>query len=183
MSFDWGDLGGYKANGRIPDQYPANTRTFFSPEDNVHGVLKSLLESATQSVVVNMYGYDDDELDALILQHAANPRIYVQMSLDKSQAGGVHEKKLLQGVLGTPGTNVAIGTSTKHAISHLKVLIVDGLYTVSGSTNWSISGEGSQDNQLTIQNDPVIAAEFRAILDRNHAAMLSQMNAAAGSPA
>ncbi len=174
-AFDWETLGQYKAAGRLPDQYPANTRTFFSPEDSIPALLTSLLSSARQSVVLNMYGYDDDALDALIIAHAQDPKMYVQMSLDKSQAGGVHERKLLSGVLSTPGTNVAVGTSTKHAISHLKVLIVDGLYTVSGSTNWSLSGETAQDNQLTLQNDAIIAAEYRAILDRNHVAMLAQM--------
>ncbi len=178
-AFDWNQLGQYKAIGKIPDQYPANTRTFFSPEDNIPALLTSLLSSARQSVVLNMYGYDSDELDSIILAHARDPRMYVQMSLDKSQAGGVHERKILVGVLGTPGTNVAIGTSTKHAISHLKVCIVDGLYVMSGSTNWSLSGESAQDNQLTLQNDPIIAAEYRAILDRNHAAMLAQMHGTA----
>lgn len=67
---------------------------------------------------------------------------------------------------------------TAHAISHLKVAIVDALYIVSGSTNWGNSGEQKQDNQLTVTNDRVIAAEYRAILDRNHAAMLQQMEEA-----
>lgn len=174
--FDWDNLGCFKALGSLPPQYPSNTRTLFSPEDNVHGLLKSLLGTGVrQSIVLNMYGYDDPELDELILGHAANPKIYVQMSLDSTQAAGVAEKKLVADLEGCPATNVAIGQSTKHAISHLKVLIVDGLYVVSGSTNWSLSGEGAQDNQLTIQNDPVIASEYRAILDRNHAAMLAQM--------
>ena len=182
IPFDWDALGPYKALTRFPDQYPHHTRTFFSPEDNVHGLLVSLLKAARSSIVLNMYGYDDDEIDALIVAHALAPRMYVQMSLDKSQAGGVHERKLLANVEGTPGTNVAIGNSTGHAISHLKVLIVDSLYVVSGSTNWSLSGEQKQDNQLTLQNDPIIAAEYRTILDRNHAAMLKQMAANAGAP-
>jgi phosphatidylserine/phosphatidylglycerophosphate/cardiolipin synthase-like enzyme len=65
------------------------------------------------------------------------------------------------------------------AISHLKVLIVDGVYTVTGSTNWSISGETEQDNQLTLSRNAVIAAETRAVLDLNHDFMLKQMAAAA----
>lgn len=63
------------------------------------------------------------------------------MSLDKSQAGGVHEKDLLAKWSNDQfGNSIAIGTSeVHHAISHLKVLIVDGVYSVTGSTNWSIS--------------------------------------------
>jgi len=62
-----------------------------------------------------------------------------------------------------------------NAISHLKIVIVDGVYTVKGSTNWSLSGEQQQDNELTLSRNAVIAAETRAILDLNHDFMLKQM--------
>jgi hypothetical protein len=73
-----------------------------------------------------MYGYDDDELDELIRGKLDSKHVYVQMSLDKSQAGGVHEKVLLKNWSNTAfGNSIAIGTSeVHHAISHLKVLIV-----------------------------------------------------------
>jgi hypothetical protein len=46
---------------------------------------------------------------------------------------------------------------------------------VKGSTNWSLSGEQQQDNELTLSRSAVIAAETRAILDLNHDFMLKQM--------
>jgi hypothetical protein len=52
---------------------------------------------------------------------------------------------------------------------------VDGVYTVKGSTNRSLSGEEKQDNELTLSRNAVIAAETRAILDLNHDFMLKQM--------
>jgi hypothetical protein len=52
---------------------------------------------------------------------------------------------------------------------------VDGVYTVKGSTNWSLSGEQQQDNELSLSRNAVIAAETRAILDLNHDFMLKQM--------
>jgi phosphatidylserine/phosphatidylglycerophosphate/cardiolipin synthase-like enzyme len=55
------------------------------------------------------------------------------------------------------------------------VLIVDGEYTVTGSTNWSISGEEKQDNQLTVLRSAIVSAGYRAILDINHTEMLKQM--------
>ena len=74
------------------------------------------------------------------------------------------------------GNSIAIGTSSVHnAISHLKIVIVDGVYTVKGSTNWSLSGEQQQDNELSLNRNAVIAAETRAILDLNHDFMLKQM--------
>jgi phosphatidylserine/phosphatidylglycerophosphate/cardiolipin synthase-like enzyme len=176
-AFNWDDLAQYKAEKRFLDGYPADRRTFFSPRDEVHRLLLSLITSAQHSLVLNMYGYDDKELDQAIRRKLDSDHVFVQMSLDKSQAGGKTEKKVLAAWSNTDfGNSIAIGTSSvKHAISHLKVLIVDGVYTVTGSTNWSISGESAQDNQLTIDRNAVVASEMRAELDLNHDWMLKQM--------
>jgi len=74
------------------------------------------------------------------------------MSLDRRQAGGVHEKKIPGPVANDAfATASPSGTSSVHnAISHLKIVIVDGVYTVKGSTNWSLSGEQQQDNELSL---------------------------------
>ncbi len=175
--FVWDDLAQYKAEGRFLDGYPPDQRSFFSPRDKLHPMLASLLAGAQHSLVLNMYGYDDPELDELIRGKLDTNHVYVQMSLDKSQAGGVHEKELLAKWSNDGfGNSIAIGTSeVHHAISHLKVLIVDGVYTLTGSTNWSISGESEQDNQLTLSRNAVVASELRAVLDLNHDWMLKQM--------
>ena len=177
VPFAWGDLARYKAEGRFLDGYPDDQRTFFAPRDDVHGLLVALLGSAQHSIVVNMFGYDDDELNKIIQGKLADERVYVQMSLDRSQASGAHEKQILAGWANDAfGNSIAIGTSSVHnAISHLKIVIVDGVYTVKGSTNWPLSGEQQQDNELTLSRNAVVAAETRAILDLNHDFMLKQM--------
>jgi hypothetical protein len=156
--------------------YPESARTFYSPVDQVHDALKELVSSATKSVVVSMYGYDDDELDAVIREKLESDRIFVQMSLDKSQSAGAHEKEILRkwnndGI----GNSIAIGHSEHDAIMHLKMIIIDGLDVVTGSTNWSKSGEFDQDNQLTVLRDALVAAEARTRLDIIHDDMLQQM--------
>src|SRR2546421_3220416 len=176
VPFDWNELQQFKAEKRFLDGYPPDTRTFFSPRDDVHGVLTSLIASAQHAIVINMYGYDDDDIDDIIRAKLTSEHVYVQMSLDKSQAGGVHERELLaQWDNEQFGNSIAVGSSSKSAISHLKICIVDGVYTVKGSTNWSLSGEQKQDNELTLSRSAVIAAETRALLDLNHDWMLKQM--------
>jgi phosphatidylserine/phosphatidylglycerophosphate/cardiolipin synthase-like enzyme len=181
-TFNWDNLAQYKAEGRFLDGYPDDQRTFFAPRDNVHGLLVAVIGSAQHSIVVNMFGYDDDELNKIIQSKLANENVYVQMSLDRSQSTGAHEKQILATWANNAfGNSIAIGTSSVHnAISHLKIVIVDGVYTVKGSTNWSLSGEQQQDNELTLSRNAVIAAETRAVLDLNHDFMLKQM---AGSAA
>jgi phosphatidylserine/phosphatidylglycerophosphate/cardiolipin synthase-like enzyme len=175
--FVWDSLATYKAEGRFLDGYPDDQRTFFAPRDNIHGLLAALLGSAQHSIVVNMFGYDDDELNKIIQSKLADENVYVQMSLDRSQASGAHEKQILASWNNNAfGNSIAIGTSSVHnAISHLKIVIVDGVYTVKGSTNWSLSGEQQQDNELSLSRNAVVAAETRAILDLNHDFMLKQM--------
>jgi phosphatidylserine/phosphatidylglycerophosphate/cardiolipin synthase-like enzyme len=151
-------------------------RSFYSPIDDVHAVLKAVISSAQHSIVVSMFGYDDDDLAALLDSALKNPAMFVQITLDSSQAGGVHEKELLTKYAAEmTGNSVAIGRSEKGAIVHRKMVIVDGLWWVGGSTNWSDDGETKQDNELTVIRDAVHCARARTVLDIAHDHILSVM--------
>ncbi len=146
----------------------------------MHGALKALLTSANKSLVVAMYGYDDPELNSVIQSKLRDEKIYVQMSFDSSQAGGKVERDLLAPWLNDKtGNSIAIGHSEKSAIMHLKMVIIDGVDALTGSTNWSASGESEQDNQLTVIRNPLVCAEARSRIDIIHDAMLKQMGRAA----
>lgn len=173
------DLDQFKAKGvSVDPSYPVGVRTFYSPEDQVHEALKAVIGSAKFSVIVAMFGFDDDELAEMLDAFLLDPTMHVQITLDKSQAGGVHERAILDKYKNElRGNSVAIGTSEKSAIMHRKMVIVDGLWRISGSTNWSTSGESLQDNELTIINSATVCAEARPILDIEHDHALSQMAA------
>jgi hypothetical protein len=139
---------------------------------------------------LNMFGYDDDQLNGDILTLMRNPNVAVQATLDKSQAGGVHERAILAlDLKDDPDfyNSFVVTTSATDQISHTKggVLIGQGLGW-EGSTNWSSSGEGTgisvnpkvkpapgykaQNNTLMVSANPVFLARFGARLDTEHSA-------------
>jgi phosphatidylserine/phosphatidylglycerophosphate/cardiolipin synthase-like enzyme len=95
------------------------------------------------------------------------------LTLDSSQASGVHERTLLTNEA-FPISSVAVGRSEKGAIMHLKEIVIDGVILVTGSTNWSTGGEDLQDNQLTVEINPYAAAAATARIGAIHANMLAK---------
>ena len=144
----------------VPDDWPPDRVTLFSPKDRVHEALKQLIMSANRSIVIAMYGFDDNELTDILIKKITNENIHVMLVLDSTQAGGVHEKKLLNTYrTSAPNSVLKIGRSEKHNIMHLKMGVIDGVLSFTGSTNWSEAGETTQDNELTIDSNPYIAID------------------------
>jgi len=182
MSFDFSQIDQFKTGG-FPADYPQFVRRLYSPQDQVHEALKVLIGAATESLLVSMFGEDDPELTAIIVAKAQDPAIYVQVNLDKTQASGKGEVPLVKLLEACPNTRVAVGMSEFHKINHLKMAVVDGLFVLSGSTNWSLDGEGKQNNEASIHQDRVIAHEATTILNVEHLQMLAQMGAKPPDPA
>lgn len=171
------DLVKFKRGGKDvgwPPGYPEECLKFYSPDDRVDGALQTLLWSVEHSLVIAMFGFDDEQLTEIIMEKLQDKNIYVSLSLDSSQAGGVHERKLLE-YAQFPSNSVAYGRSRGGGIMHLKEFVIDGIDVGSGSTNWSVSGETKQDNALIVTRHAVVAADTRKQLDMIHEAMLTQM--------
>ncbi len=186
-------LGQFTPEGALTPGY-GDHYLFMVGRDDVHGILHYLITRETMGFKLNMFGYDDDQLNEDIVTLLKNPGVAVQASLDRSQAGGVHEKKLLAlDEAADPGfyNSFVILESATHQISHTKggVFTAQGL-GFEGSTNWSGSGEGSgialdpkakpasgykaQNNTFLVSANPVFLARFAARLDTEHLTGLRQ---------
>ncbi len=192
QNFTLKDIENLTKEGSYSPDASKDFHLYFVGRDNVHEILKYVFSRATRSIYMNMFGYDDDELNEIIMQKVKDPSITVVITLDKSQAGGVHEKRLLdadkESDLAGFNTHFVVGQSATHQISHTKGFVIDGIVAGEGSTNWSTSGEGTfvvkgqaggtgykaQNNTQTIITDPDAVTSFTAELVNEHLIALKQ---------
>lgn len=186
------ELGQFTPEGKLSPGY-GDHYLFLVGRDDVHGVLKYLIGLETLAFKFNMFGYDDDDLNAVIMGLIKSAHVNVQASLDRSQAGGVHEKALLLSDEASDplfSNSFCILESATHQISHTKggVLVGQGI-AFEGSTNWSDSGEGTgisfgdnaqtakfkaQNNTLLVSTNQIFINRFSAQLDSEHVVGLQQ---------
>jgi hypothetical protein len=194
QGFSLDDLAVYTREGAFSPGDSPDFRQFQVGRDDVHGVLKHLHSRVARSEKLSMFGFDDDELASIIVGLIESEHVFFQGTLDKSQSGGVHEKKILASFDTSVRSHFAIGTSATGQIVHTKGGVLDGVVAFEGSTNWSASGEGAgiglhgqanvtgykaQANTLTVYTNPVEINRFSTTLDEQHASILERQSEAA----
>ena len=161
---------------------------FYVGRDDVHSILVHVLSRVSVSLYLNMFGYDDDELNSVLMAKALDPKVTMLITLDQSQSGCKSEAALLAAdkvkSLSAFNTHFVIGESATHQISHTKGFVADGRVAGEGSTNWSNTGEGTfvvagqpggkgyaaQNNTQSIITDPDTISRFTAELIAEHMA-------------
>src|SRR5579859_3884702 len=120
QTFNLSELAQFTKEGEFATGASTMFHLFYVGRDDVHGILKYLLSRATSSLYLNMFGYDDEELNAECMRCATDRSVTTVITLDMSQAGGVHEKAILDADLARDpvafNTHVVIGQSATHQI-------------------------------------------------------------------
>jgi hypothetical protein len=209
QGFTLADLEQYTAEGAYaPDESPTH-HLFLVGRDDVHGVLTHLYSAVGSRMVMNMFGYDDDKLNELVMAALHNPNIFSLVTLDQSQAGSVHEKYILDSDIAQDGqafnAHVVIGASATSQISDTKGAVLDGSVGFQGQmTSWSASGEGTfvvglpgtrdrdrhlllgdqvHEQTLMVFTDPETIREFDTELQEEHLAAAALGTVLSGMPA
>lgn len=183
-TFKLDDLAPFTKEGVFSPSDSPDYRVLYVGRDRVHEALSYVLSRCTRSLVFNQFGYDDDALDAQIVKLIEDENVSVVGTLDKSQSGGVHEKKILAAWTPKVRASFAVGQSATHQISHTKGGVLDSVLAWEGSTNWSNSGEGTgtpgtpgykaQNNTCTFHIHPIQVARFAQELHEEHVIALGQ---------
>jgi phosphatidylserine/phosphatidylglycerophosphate/cardiolipin synthase-like enzyme len=159
---------------QVSPGYPTDRRRLFVTQDKVQPAILFAVSSASVSQTVAMYSFDDK---ALVAQLIANyhglpggmPTLIVQdQSCHKTPEGTAVAAPLLA-LRGQPNFRWSVGTSDKGQIMHLKSFVGDGLWTITGSTNWSNSGENDEDNECEFTLGAALAAQLEARIEAIYA--------------
>ena len=196
QTFRLSDLAQYTSEGAYSTNASSDVHLFYVGRDDVHDILKYIISRVSISLYINMYGYDDRELNDILMKLAKDPTVTMLVTLDRSQAKGVAESGILNADFVSEAaafnTHFVIGESLTHQISHTKGFVADGRVAVEGSTNWSTTGEGifvvgadgkavasgpnykAQNNTACVITDPDTITRFQTELIREHTAAQSQ---------
>jgi hypothetical protein len=188
------DLGQFTPEGKLTPGY-GDHYLFMVGRDDCHGILHYLIPQERQFFRMNMFGFDDQVLNDDIIALFKDPSVQVQISLDRSQASGVHEKQIIAADQQKDPTDFSssfcILESATHQISHTKGGVMSGMgIGFEGSMNWSSSGEGTgvslqadvknpagfkaQNNTLLVSTNPIFLSRFTSQLDTEHKIGLAQ---------
>lgn len=192
QTFTLADLAQYTEEKAFSTNASNDVHLFYVGRDDVHDILKYILSRVTNSLYLNMFGFDDSELNNILMQKVMDPNVTMLITLDLSQSKGVHEKALIAADeahnLTLFNTHFTLGESATHQISHTKGFVADGRIAAEGSTNWSTSGEGTfvvngepggtgyqaQNNTQSVITDPDTITRFQTELIAEHMAAKNQ---------
>jgi len=182
--FQLTDLANLTAAGHYNPGASSDFHLYFVGKDNVHEIIVYLLSRCRKSLYLNMFGYDDAELNSIIMDKCKDPNMEVFITLDSSQSGTKTEKALLEldakEDLKAMNTKFVIGKSSTGQITHTKGFVADAKVGAEGSTNWSKSGQGvgtpgtkgyvAQNNTQTAFINPDAVMSFQNELAYEHEA-------------
>ena len=140
-------------------------KTFLTPYDDAQAPLLALLNSATKKIRIADYSFNLEPVVQILIDKFKSG-IDVSVVLDKSQAAGKSEVPEVQ-QLKDAGVPLAIGSSSKGKIMHLKVAIVDDQWVGSGSYNFTGTAD-LEDNFFDVESNPTRAQAFTDYWQRVH---------------
>jgi len=162
-------------NGAFGPTSPSNTpypqisigsvtiENYFAPEDDVMPHVVEAVASADTSIHFMAFSFTDDTLGAAMLDQMANG---VQVAGIFETRGADTEYSECSGLL-QAGADVRLDGNSY--TFHHKVIIIDGETVITGSFNFSENAAESNDENLLIIHDPIVAAAYEEEFNRRMA--------------
>jgi phosphatidylserine/phosphatidylglycerophosphate/cardiolipin synthase-like enzyme len=133
---------------------PLAVTVCFTPGGNCTDAIVHALGDAQRSILVQAYAFTSAPIAKALLD-AHQRGVQVQVILDKSQRT---EKDSAADLLANQGVPTTI--DAEHAISHNKVIILDGETVITGSLNFTKAAQEKNAENVLIIRDQALAAQY-----------------------
>jgi phosphatidylserine/phosphatidylglycerophosphate/cardiolipin synthase-like enzyme len=130
------------------------TTVCFTPGRNCTDLIVSVVAGANTSILVQAYSFTSAPIAKALLD-AHKQGVPVQVILDKSQRT---EKYSAADFLANQGVPTMIDAN--HAISHNKVMVIDGETVLTGSFNFTKAAQEKNAENVLIIRDKALAAQY-----------------------
>lgn len=141
---------------------------YFSPEGGCTQAIVKLIDTATNSVLVQAYSFTSRPITNA-LARASHRRVKVEFIIDQNQIHDCSQRieQLLE-------SGVLVSADAAHTIAHNKVMIVDDEAIVTGSFNFTTAAEYHNAENVLVIHDKVMAALYKDnwIKHRQHSKVL-----------
>ena len=136
--------------------HAAEIEVYFSPNGGAAHAAAAEITAAKTSIQIEAYSISEEEITAALLAAHAKG-IPIQLVVDPGQQAPNYSTadKLKKAGIRTV-------TDRKHQLFHNKVIIVDETTVITGSMNFTHSGNAKNAENMLIIRDPTIAAKYSA---------------------
>jgi phosphatidylserine/phosphatidylglycerophosphate/cardiolipin synthase-like enzyme len=140
----------------------------FTPGENCTGIIVDQIDGARHSILVQAYSFTSVPILAA-LKAAHGRGTDVRVLLDKSSARISKSGSRYSAANYLTNAGIPVWVDMKPAIAHNKVMVIDGLWVITGSFNFTASAQNRNAENLLVIEDPVLAGEYRANWERRRA--------------
>jgi phosphatidylserine/phosphatidylglycerophosphate/cardiolipin synthase-like enzyme len=133
---------------------PSAVTVCFTPGGNCTDAIVDALDNAKRTVLVQAYSFTSAPIAKALLD-AHKRGVQVHVILDKSQRS---EKYSSADFLANQGVPTMIDAN--HAISHNKVMVIDGELVITGSFNFTKAAQQKNAENLLIIRDQALATQY-----------------------
>ena len=135
-------------------------RVYFSPGDDALNAIVAQLKAARQILRVCVFTITDDRIAKVLLErHRNGVDVRILSDNDKAWDKGSDIKKFADA-----GIAVRVDTTSHHM--HHKFALIDNHTVINGSYNWTRSAASSNNENVVVEECPVLVREFRKEFDR-----------------
>jgi len=134
----------------------AEIEVFFSPNGGAAHAAATAIGTAKKTIRLEAYSIDETEITAALIDAHAKG-IDIQIVIDQGQTS---QNYSTAGKLKKAGIRTVV--DRKHQLHHNKVIIIDDALVVTGSMNFTHSGNAKNAENMLIIHDAAIAARYTA---------------------